>query len=201
MYSQYKVDVPEGRIGKWRVERFTVPEHDPLAIRYALSGRAVDPGTYTRLICDGAWDPLMSDTASEIRDHFPAFAEIRGRGGRILINGLGLGVVLKAALAVPTVTHVDVVEINPDVISLVWPTYYTDPRAQVHQADAYQIEWPKDARWNVAWHDIWPNLCTDNLPLMTKLHRKYARKVDWQGSWGREWLRSQRRRDQRWGVD
>ena len=28
----------------------------------------------------------------------------------------------------------------------------------IHQADAYSVEWPADARWDVAWHDIWPTI-------------------------------------------
>src|SRR6266487_2122283 len=190
MGNDYRVAVPEGRSGPWRVERFTVPEMDVKALQYALHGRPVDPGTYTRLIRDGDHDPMMSDTPMEVRDHLAAIYEIRQRGGRVLVNGLGLGVILQAALSCPNVTHVDVVEIDRDIIDLVWPTYAADPRAHIHHADAYTISWPKGMRWNVAWHDIWPTLTTDNFPLMTKLHRKYGRRVDWQESWGRDWLKA-----------
>lgn len=192
--DDHKVAVPEGRKGPWYVERFTVEQDSPGRLRYAMHGRDVPPGTYTRLMRDGSWNEIMmSDTPMEMRDQFSAIFEIKQRGGRVLLNGLGLGMVLKAALASPQVTHVDVVEIEQDIIDLVWPTYAVDARAQVHHADAYTIEWQKDARWTVAWHDIWPTLCTDNLPLMAKLHRKYGRRVDWQGSWGKEMLHGLRR--------
>jgi len=192
-FDSMKVDVPDGCRGPWRVEKFTVPKNDWKAFTYALHGRPIDPGTYTRLMRDGHHDPMMSDTPAEIRDHYSAIFEIKHRGGRILINGLGLGVVLKAALSFSNVTHVDVVECERDIIDLVWPTYATDSRAYVHHTDAHTIEWPMGTRWTVAWHDIWPTLTTDNFQDMTKLHRKYGRRVDWQGSWSRDWLRAHMR--------
>jgi hypothetical protein len=45
------------------------------------------------------------------------------------------------------------------------------------------------------WHDIWLDLCTDNLEGMGKLHRKYGRRTDWQGSWEKDRLLSHRRRE------
>jgi hypothetical protein len=44
----------------------------------------------------------------------------------------------------------------------------------------------------VAWHDIWNDLCGDNLPLMARLNRRYGRSVEWQGAWGQSWLRRMR---------
>lgn len=179
-----RVDVPEGESGHWKVTRFTVSENDIKALYYALHGRPVPPGTYTRLIRKGDFDPMMSDTPAEIRDHIFPLINAKHRGGRVLLNGLGLGVVLKGLLSYENVTHIDVVELEPDVIKLVAPSYQ-DPRVAIHQANAYDIQWPKSTRWTVVWHDIWPSLCSDNLDGMTKLHRKYGRMCDWQGSWGK----------------
>jgi len=190
-YEKYKVDVPEGISGEWKVEKFTVAENDIGAISYALHGRPVPPGTYTRLKKEGAWDPMMSDTPAEIRDHMEF---IHRATGRCLLNGLGLGVVLKAILAKPGVTQVDVVEIEQDVINLVWPTYKDGNRVALYHTDAFTIQWPKDTRWDCAWHDIWPALCTDNLPEVAKLKHKYARKVKYQKAWMEEELRDYRRR-------
>ena len=187
---QYKVDVPPGVSGEWKVEKFTVAENDIGRIRYALHGRPVPPGTYTRLKKEGAWDPMMSDTPAEIGDHLDFVYRAKGR---CLLNGLGLGVVLKAILAKPEVTHVDVVEIEQDVINLVWPTYKEGNKVTLYHADALTIEWPKGTTWDCAWHDIWPSICTDNLPEVTKLKRKYARRVAYQAAWAEELLRDYRR--------
>ena len=54
--EKYKVNVPENKSGDWEVTKFTVAEHDIKAISYALHGRPIPPGTYTRLMKKGAWD-------------------------------------------------------------------------------------------------------------------------------------------------
>jgi hypothetical protein len=189
-FDKYKVDVPEGVSGDWSITKFTVSDHDIRAISYALHGRPIPPGTYTRLMKKEAFDPMMSDTPAEIQDHLNFIYEATGK---CLLNGLGLGVVLKAILAKSEVTHVDVVEIEQDVINLVWPTYQDGSRVTLHHADAFTIQWPKDKHWDCAWHDIWPSICTDNLPEIAKLKHKYAHKVRYQSAWVEDLLRCYRR--------
>ena len=190
-FEQYRVGVPEGKSGDWKVSKFTISKGDIGTISYALHGRPIPPGTYTRLTREGTWEPMMSDTPSEIGDHLEFIHIARGN---CLINGLGLGVVLKAILAKPEVTHVDVVESEQDVINLVWPTYQDGDKVTLYHADAFTIEWPKGKYWDCAWHDIWSSICTDNLPEITKLKRKYARKVTWQRAWVEDLLRYNKRR-------
>lgn len=191
-WDKYKVHVPEGTSGEWAVERFVVQSERSIPnLRIALAGRmTVPPGTYTRLVSirrsSGWHDPIMSDTPAECEDLYLLFSQATGR---VLINGLGLGVALKGVLALPTVTHVDVVEISEDIIKLVWPTYASDPRVKLHRSDAFTMLWPRGTRWNVVWHDIWPTLCSDHLHEMTRLHRKYGRRCDWQESWCRDYMR------------
>lgn len=190
-YDRFKVAVPEGESGPWRVERFEVDMGSIEAWRCQAAGRPIEPGTYTRLIRNHSFGgPMMSDTPAEIDDLFDVIYRARGR---VLINGLGLGVVLKAVLTKPEVTHIDMVEIDEDILKLVAPSYQ-DPRVTFHHGDAYTIEWPKDSQWNVVWHDIWPNICTDNLEGMTRLHRKYAKRCRWQDSWCKEYAKDLRRR-------
>ena len=66
---------------------------------------------------------------------------------------------------------------------------------EIIEADAYLYQPPKGIRYSVVWHDIWPDLCEDNLKEMGTLHRRYGKRCDWQGSWGKELLRHHRRRD------
>lgn len=187
----HKVQVPEGVSGDVEVSRFEVEAGSLDNVINALKyGRGTMPGTYTRL--DRAGVLWMSDTDAEWRDHLGAVTRIRWGARRVLINGLGLGLVVRAALAVPEVEHVDVVEIDADVIKLVGPTY-EGPRCTIHHADAYDIQWPRGTRWDVAWHDIWPTINSDNLPAMARLHRRYGRRTTWQGSWSRELVERLRR--------
>jgi len=140
----------------------------------------------------------MSDTPDEKRDHSHVFYRAQRVGGRILINGLGAGMVLGALLKLENVTHIDVVELDERIIKHIGP-HYDDPRVTIHHADAYEIQWPVGTRWDIVWHDIWLNLSGDNLPLMHKLHRRYGRRTDWQASWGREFLERAARHDRRGG--
>lgn len=190
MFDKYKVDVPEGKSGDWEVAKFTVTEDDHLYLHYASQGRPVPAGTYTGLMKKGEFDPIMSDTPAEIEDHLDF---IYRATGQVLLNGLGLGIVLKAILSKPEVIHVDVVELEQDVINLVWPTYQDSNRATIHHADAFTIQWPKDKHWDCAWHDIWPSICTDNLPEIAKLKHKYAHKVKYQKAWVEDLLRYYKR--------
>lgn len=127
----------------------------------------------------------MTDTPMEISDHLSFVYRAKGH---VLINGLGLGVCVQGALDKPEVTKATVVEISPDVIALVADHYREryGERFEVIQADAFTWTPPPRVRYGACWHDVWMNLCGDNLPQMKQLHRKYGRKCDWQGSWGRE---------------
>jgi len=176
------VTIPPGRSGKWEVSRFVVSEDDEKfsAIRASFKGRGyVRAGEYTKLSCDGR-GIVMSDTHDERRDH--SFAVHRATG-HILINGLGLGMVLAACLRKTEVTKATVIEIEPDVVTLV-ASHYDDPRVEIINASAFDYIPPKGARYGMVWHDIWDTICADNLPEMTKLKRKYGRRTDWQGCWG-----------------
>ncbi len=199
--EQFMVDVPEGKSGEWAIQKFII-EDDIRLLRIQMKEPSRVPKvgeTYTQLMQDKAYDPMMSDTPAEIRDLIEPWLKFKEPWvDRVLINGLGLGIVLKMALAQPHIQHIDVVEIEPDVIKLVAPSY-DDPRVQIHAGNAYTIKWPKGQEWSVVWHDIWPNICTDNLEGMGTLHRRYGRRVVWQGSWQREYLQYQRRREQSCG--
>ena len=115
-----------------------------------------------------------------------------------MVHGLGLGVAVQAMLNKKKVQKLTVVEISSDVIALVGSYYAAlfGNRLEIINADAFTWKPPKDVRYGVVWHDIWDNICSDSLPEMHKLHRKYGRKTDWQGSWCR-W-RCEQQRDFGW---
>lgn len=184
------VDVPEGIRGAWRVERFEISETDAAFALFSYGGRAPRPGTYTRLMCGR--DVVMSDTPAEMYDHYGA---VRAATGEVLINGLGLGMVVQACLEKPTVQRVTVVEIDADVIALVAPHYQEryGVRLRIVHADAFAYK-PDLPSYGAVWHDIWSDLCEDNLPEMTRLKRKYARRTDWQGCWSEREVRAHKRR-------
>lgn len=181
------VKVPDGKSNDWTVETFSVTE-DELTIfnmraMFKPGGRIMSPGIYKKLTYRN--QIIMSNTPAEISDHV-SFIYRAKRGGNILINGLGLGVALQAISDSEKIESIDVIEISEDVIKLVSPTFGDNKKITVHHADAFEYKPEKGKRFSAVWHDIWPHICGDNLPEMTKLHRKYGRKTDWQGSWCKE---------------
>ena len=189
-----RVTVPEGERGPWRVERFVVDEHGAslhnLGVMFTpgMGRRTIESGTYTRLMRGRT--VVMSDTDAEQFDHMYALHKATGR---VLIHGLGLGMFLGAVLRKPEVTHVTVVEVDADVIALVGAHYEAMAKVEgkgleIVHADALTWKPPKGARWDAAWHDIWDYICADNLPQIHTLHRRFGRRVGWQGSWARELL-------------
>ena len=175
------VTVPVGESGKWKVSRFEVTkgQADLASMRAVFNGGrgAISAGEYTQLTRNGLI--VMSDTPDEKMDHFEP---VRKAHGHVLINGLGLGMVLGAILEKSEVDRVTVVEIDQDLIHLVGPHYACD-KLEIVNASAFDYAPPRWIIYGVVWHDIWDDICTDNIKEMTKLKRKYWRRAKWQGCW------------------
>jgi hypothetical protein len=190
-FEVFKVDLPEINEDGFRVSKFDTrdPEWAINNIRYAMDGRGTEPGEYTMLVVDGVlW---MSDTNAEAVDHYGFWLWVqRHRAKRILINGLGMGCIVHSLLAFDFVQRIDIVEFDQRVIDVIGAHYTNDPRVHITHADAYEQtkQWPKGTTWDAAWHDIWPDLCEDNLPEMKRLHQSYGTRVKHQESWGKEYI-------------
>lgn len=142
----------------------------------------------------------MTNTPQEIIDQIPAFEHATGR---VLIHGLGLSCLVSGLLAKPDVTHIDVVEIDDSVISLVAPAYENENRVTIHQGNCIDFPWPSGTRWDYVWHDIWAEINPDNLttPDLAEggvtyemLHRSFGGRCAMQGSWAYEQARDHRKR-------
>jgi hypothetical protein len=186
--------IPNGSSGPWKVSEITLTKEDVwLENLRSISqpgARIILPGKYKRLTRHGK--VILSNTSAEISDFRPF---TRRAYGRVLINGLGLGCTVAELLNKPGVNSVEVVEISYDVIRLVADFFKPDPRFILHHEDAFKFKPPRGARFDFIWHDIWDDICSDNLPQMSRLHRKYGRRVEvWQASWCRELCRAYARR-------
>ena len=181
------VNIPDGQSGEWRIDTFTVTEEGAKwhNLRCLMNGnyRAIIPGTYKRLSRGGYL--VMTNTPAETRDHYPFISACKRLGGDVLINGLGLGMALSEILKLSNITSVTVIEISKDVIKLVGPNFKNDKRVTIINADALEWKAPKGTKYSIVWHDIWDDICWDNLASMAKLHRKYGKRCEWQWSWCR----------------
>jgi hypothetical protein len=181
------VSVPVGQKGDWKIERKYV---EPKPWNNHGNFRHVPNGEYTFLYRGNTL--VMSDTPDEKNDHLSAVINAKGN---CLIAGLGIGMVLNAIAAKHEVTHIDVVEISEDVIELVSEYYnglYGD-KITFHKSSIFDFK--PSIKYDMAWFDIWDNLCEDNLEEMAKLHRKFGKHAQWKGSWGREYLKYERQRN------
>jgi hypothetical protein len=184
MASDVKTDarIPEGESGAYRIEHFTVsPEASRMTAIRAWRDEYVPAGDYTRLM--RGQTVVMSDTPMELRTNREI---IEAAHGKVLLNGLGIGMVLRRILDKPEVAHVTVVELSGDVIKLVGPSFASDPRVTIIHANALEYVPPAGERFDAVWHDIWDNICADNLDDMKLLHRRYGRRTAWQASWRRD---------------
>jgi len=195
-WRQFQVDYPAAVYGRMAIETFRIP-NNTRAERIQLEGMERDTGSgvFRRLVetvqgDDGPEKKLwMSDTRAEIAEHYPFFRQLHRseaqKDKRILVNGLGLGLVVHGALQFSGIGHIDVVEKDPDVIGLVGPLI-PDDRIAIHQDDAYTIKWPRGTRWDIAWHDVWPEISDENLPGMNQLMARYKHRVGVQQCWQRK---------------
>lgn len=181
--STVELNLKSGKSGAWEVKRFTVtPEGAQFHnLRETINGRSrfIYAGDYFGLYRDGR--VIMSNTPAEIDDHS---CFMRKAYGKVLVGGLGLGMVLKCLLEKETVTKVTVVEKSSDVINLVASAYSDDPRVEIIHSDIF--EYKPIERYDCAWFDIWDEISGNEYPEMKKLHRRFGRYVDWSDSWCRK---------------
>jgi predicted methyltransferase len=191
--NEFVMSIPVAKRGRWHIEHHTVTKADArFNALYALTsghGRYTPAGTYVGLKCGRAL--IMSNAPDEISDCQGPVGQARKRGGHVLVNGLGLGWVVAEILSQESVDLVTVVEIEQDVIDLVGPSLEKEycGRVKIVHGDAftYPDGLTPGTRFSVVWHDIWPTISAANLPEMGRLHRRYGRRCDWQGSWARRW--------------
>ena len=192
------VPVPPSRRGPWRVDDAVVKDDLELMmrnLRWTRDGSpemCVEPGVYRRL-AHKERGCVMSNTQMEIRT---AQVALRKATGRVIITGLGLGMVLYGILAKPEVTEVLVVEFDPDIIKLTAP-HFSDARLRIVQGDARNFT-PPGGMFDYAWHDIWDDIDSDNLPDMAAVRKRFKPFVRDQDCWSEPMAQRMRREEQRW---
>ncbi len=159
----------------------------------ALIGRyPAGKGPFHVLWRDG--EIWMSDTNTEKMEMLEPLWQLQDydfmeEQPRVLVHGLGLGLVVAAALRYGA--DVEVVELDGELVEWMSPwltkiaAKHDESLLRIYVDDALTRTWPVGSTWNVVWHDIWPTIGEDNLPEMHRLHRSFGHRTDWQGSWQR----------------
>ena len=174
------LNLQEGKSGVWELRKFSVTKEEARnhALRCAINGypeRAVQEGEYYKLTRNGC--TVMSNTPAEVNDHTNF---IRAAEGKVLIAGLGLGMVLQEVLKKDSVTKVTVVEISKDVINLV-ANSYQDPRLEIINEDIFNFK-PTE-HYDFGWYDIWDDISGDEYEEMKKLTRKLSHYISNSDCW------------------
>lgn len=189
MTSQWQVlELPTGTFGnsdELRIRHVTLENHITMHVSFdsLFSGRGIPPGEYTVFTIEGT--PWMSDTPAELADLLPFHeALLKLSPKRVLITGLGLGVAVKMALAAPSVERIDLIEINPHVAEYVGSFWQEEAKKagkalNITVGDALLLSTetvdPDGGRgWDLAWHDIWPDINHDNVEEMRQLERNFT---------------------------
>jgi hypothetical protein len=198
--------VPEGEIGNAKIGHFEIEDDigsklfNLRATREGQPWAAVKPGRYAKLLTHGSL--MMTDTPMEQRTNL-AMASIAE--GDVLIGGLGLGMLVVPLLAKEAVRSLTVVEIMPEVISLVWPALSKLPGASklriiCGDINSDEIRAKLTTKFDTIYFDIWRDLCTDNLENIAALRRRFSRRLNrenpraYMGAWVEHELRAERKR-------
>lgn len=175
--------------GNIKITPYTFKEEDDFLfnLRAVRDGgdifRMVD-GDYVRLHVNG--ELMMSDTRMERLSNSKFISSAHGR---ILIAGLGIGLVLRNIFDNPKkisdIEEVIVVEKEKDLIDIVGPKF-SNPKLEIVHADIWN--YVPEGKFDVIYFDIWQDICEDNLDDMKLLHDKFKPfmkrgKIKYMDSW------------------
>lgn len=191
--ARVPASVAPQKFGNWQIDRMTIPDNLQKAVEYKmpwpdytlLRHKIFPKMTYEnmhRIADDGSFlDIVMEDSLRELRRHLPIWLAAYGR---VLKTGLGLGCVVRGLLANPAVTHIDVIEIDPDIIRVIGAEFIGNPRVSIYLGDALTFEFPKPTVWDFAWHDIWTaenkGLAQQHMKLLTRFDKQAKKQGAWQ---------------------
>ena len=122
---------------------------------------------------------VMDDSDQELRRHFEG---VRHAKGRVLKTGLGFGCFVRMCLTKPDVEHIDVIEIDGQIIDHFGAEFSNNPRVTIHHADAFDFD-PVGQRWDFGWHDIYTEGNEGLAMAHTRLIRKFLPYCEKQGAW------------------
>lgn len=195
--------MPEQQSGDWKIEHFEITKEQAGIYAIGCYGsyeRPPLPGKYIRLMHNktGLW---MSDTRQEINMMVSLKFALRDTPGKtlnVLINGLGLGIATKWALE--SGRHVRVIEIEQDVINMVYPVLdkLFPKQLEVVCANALEYKPERGENYDIVYHDIWRDQTLDNWEQYKLLHRRWGRHCLWQDSWARDRMKQQLRQNRQW---
>lgn len=149
MYANMEAVLKDGKSGDFELSHFEIGENNLYALFHGIPC-----GKFVRLIHKG--EVVMSDTDMEKRTNANFVINAHGK---VLIGGLGIGLVLLAIQDNSEVEKIVVVEKHKEVIDLVKDQLPLNEKVEVVNADVW--EYTPTERFNTIYMDIWNYINTD----------------------------------------
>ena len=179
--SRIQVSIPEGISGDYEVAHYTDETTDNMWQVY-LSMKNETHDSHTVLLKAGCDMPIMQDSEAEYNEHQWLWDNATGD---VLIGGLGLGMVHQPLIDNPNVTSVTIVELEQDVVDLVWDDCEKDETFSVVMADFETWTPPEGSSFDTVWGDTWlvdnPITMADYKTVITNRYSPYTSNI---GFWG-----------------
>jgi len=180
--SRITVNIPEGESGDYVVAHYTKDSTDNFWQAY-LTMKNENHDNYTVLLKEGCPMPIMQDSEAEYNEHQWLWDNAEGN---ILIGGLGLGLIHQPLIDNPDVTSVTVVELEQDVVDLVWADCPKDGTFSL-VVDDFETWTPSNGSyWDVIWCDTWlvdnPLTLAEYKTAMTTKYGPYCNKISFWSS-------------------
>ena len=179
--TRIEVSLPTGISGDYIVTEYTNETESKYWQQY-LNMKNESHDRYTVLIKDDCHMPIMQDSEAEYNEHQWLWDNAIGD---VLVGGLGIGMIHQPLIDNPNVTSVTIVELEQDVVDLVWEHCAKDDSFTLVVADFETWIPPEDSSFDTVWADTW---LVDN-PLKMKEYRtfitdRYSQYTSNIGFWG-----------------
>ena len=121
---------------------------------------------------------MMSDTPMERNTNYDF---IQRANGKVLIFGLGLGLILFPLLNEINIESITVVELHEDLIEMVLPKikeHDNKNKLNVIHGNAYSFDIDKKQKYDSIYFDIWKDISSDNYLEMIELTKKLKKNLN-----------------------
>lgn len=172
MYKNMAELLQDGQCGEYRLEHFTITDKD-----FAAKVRSGIPnGTYVSLKHRG--EIVMSNTPMEQQTNLEFVSKAHGK---VLIGGLGIGMILLAIQDKENVEHITVVEKSKEVVELVANQLSLNEKVNIIIDDVFTYK--PSIRYNTIYMDIWNYINKDVYerdmkPLIARYRRYLVKKEE-----------------------
>ena len=179
-----EVDISEGTSGDYEVAIYTDETTEKDWQLYLSMPKCANESSdsWTVLLKASCLMPIMQNSDAEYVEHQWLWDNATGD---VLIGGLGIGMCHQPLVDNDAVTSVTIIELEQDVVDLVWDDCAKDDTFSVVVADFETWTPPEDSSFDTIWGDSWlvdnPLLMKDYRTLITNRYSQYTENI---GFWG-----------------